>query len=109
MTLSQTIISPERLLNTFFNTTVIDSDEWIVESVHRVLSTINSEMVNPKTLKRDIDKLKEITKRLEEQKLKAQDNSLPIYEVQIARASVAMLKEILIEKTRDVKRRLRGS
>lgn len=66
-------------------------------------------MVNHPALKKDLADLEMMTFRLEELQRQLQDETKPHHERQIISAAIVSLSEIIAVKTRDVKRRLKGS
>lgn len=87
-----------------------NTDESIVESVLRALSTTGSEaMINHVTLQRDLDELNKMLISFNKLIERSKNQTLPIYELQAINAAIVMLQEAMVAKTRDVNRRKRGS
>lgn len=53
--------------------------------------------------------VEKVSNRIHELKKQLDDDTIPYHRKQIISASIVMLKEMLNDKNRDVKRRLKGS
>lgn len=66
-------------------------------------------MVNHPALQRDLFELEKMVANLDKLLKQLEDKTLPHHELQITSAAVVSLKELIAVKTRDIKRRLKGS
>lgn len=64
--------------------------------------------MNPST-KRDLEQLERMKASYEDLMMKWRNPTLEHHERQILTVSLMMLREYMVEKTRDVRRRLRGT
>jgi len=108
MKLLQTTTLQSRRDNIFLSMIQSCSNESIIESARQLLSTADcTSMINYKALDRDVSELETMMKHLQDYQAQLEDNTLELHKRQIIQAAVVSLKEIIDNKTRDVKRRLR--